>query len=162
MNKFLNTKRGFSLIELLMSVGIMLIFLPIVASILTSSRFLSSYSKHKAQAAYAAQQIIETYRQSAFIQLAAGGKSVIGPNNVLLDPKGNFNNNLNSFFGTSTITVTPAVYTNAAGVKTTNINVDHFSIVINWNEQVIKLLVPMSETYAADIEVEQISNPVLN
>ena len=67
MNKISNTKSGFTLVEVLVSVGIMLIFLPFAASMLTNSQLLASYSKHKIQAAYAAQQIIETQRQNPFL-----------------------------------------------------------------------------------------------
>ena len=50
----------------------MLIFLPFAASMLTNSQLLASYSKHKIQAAYAAQQIIETQRQNPFSVIVAG------------------------------------------------------------------------------------------
>ncbi len=60
---------------------------------LTNSQLLASYSKHKIQAAYAAQQIIETHRQNAFIVLSAGQTQTIpaaGSNAVILDTKGNY------------------------------------------------------------------------
>src|SRR6202167_1172053 len=92
MGKFSNTKSGFTLVEVLISVGIMLVFLPFAASMLTNSQLLASYSKHKIQAAYAAQQIIETERQNAFISLSPGQSQVIGPSSVILDTKGNYAN----------------------------------------------------------------------
>src|SRR5271154_4768684 len=129
MVNFTDTKSGFTLVEVLVSVGIMLIFLPFAASMLTNSRMLASYSKHKIQAAYAAQQIIETQRQNQFLVIAAGNSVTQGPASVILDTKGNYANatcqNTNIFCGTTVITVTPAVYTNSSGVKVTSATVDH-------------------------------------
>ena len=137
MEKFSNTKSGFTLVEVLVSVGIMLIFLPFAASMLTNSQLLASYSKHKIQAAYAAQQIIETQRQNPFLVTLAPGQSVTvspAPQSVVLDTKGNYTNtncstNPNLFCGTATITVTPAVYTNSSGVQGhQHIPSDHFVV----------------------------------
>jgi len=162
MDRFSNTKSGFTIIEVLVSIGIMLIFLPFAASMLTNSQLLSSYSKHKIQAVYAAQQIIETQRQNPFLVIAPGKSVTIGPSNVLLDTKGNYNNTncaiSNVFCGTAVITVTPAVYTNNAGGQITSTAVDHFLVKIYWNEQILNLLVPMTETYAEDIA----NDPILN
>ena len=162
MNKFSKTDSGFTLVEVLVSVGIMVIFLPFAANMLTNNQVLASYSKHKIQAAYAAQQIIETQRQNPFIVLTAGQSRTISIANVILDTKGNYNNtncnNANTFCGTTVITVTPAVYTNSIGAKTTSTTVDHFEIKIYWNERILNLLVPITETYAEDIA----NDPMLN
>ena len=162
MDKVSNTASGFTLVEVLVSVGIMLIFLPFAASMLTNSQLLASYSKHKIQAAYAAQQIIETQRQNAFVSLLAGQSQVIGPSSVVLDTKGNYANancaNTNIYCGTVLITITPTVYTNSSGVKTTSSTVDHFVVSISWSENILELKVPMTETYAEDIA----NDPMLN
>ena len=136
----------------------MVIFLPFAASMLTNSQLLASYSKHKIQAAYAAQQIIETQRQNPF-------STIITPNpaSVVLDTKGNYTNtncstNPNLFCGTATMTMTQAVYTNNSGVQTTSTTVDHFVVSISWVEQIVNLKVPMTETYAEDI----VNDPMLN
>jgi type II secretory pathway pseudopilin PulG len=158
MAKFSNTKSGFTIVEVLVSVGIMIVFLPFAASMLTNSQLLASYSKHKIQAAYAAQQIIETQRQNPF-------SVIITPNpaSVDLDTKGNYTNtncstNPNLFCGTATMTMTPTVYTNSSGVKTTSTTVDHFVVAISWVEQIVNLKVTMTETYAEDI----VNDPMLN
>ena len=162
MQKLSNSKSGFTLVEILVSVGIMLIFLPFAANMLVNSQLLASYSKHKIQAAYAAQQLIETQRQSAFVVLAAGQSSVIGPANVLLDTKGNYNNtncnNANVYCGTTTITITPTVYTTQAGATSTSTTVDHVKVQIFWTEQILNLKVPMTETYAEDIANDTMIN----
>ena len=140
----------------------MVAFLPFAASMLTNSRLLASYSKHKIEAAYAAQQIIETERQATFVTLTAGQSKTIGPSFVILDTKGNYTNtncgNPNIFCGTATITIKPAVYTSTAGVQTTNTIVDHFIVQISWVEQILKSQVQMTETYAEDIA----NDPMLN
>jgi type II secretory pathway pseudopilin PulG len=167
MDKFSNTKSGYTIVEVLVSVGILIIFLPFAANMLTNSKLLASYSKHKIQAAYAAQQIIETERQGAFIVLAAGHSQTIpaaGANAVILDTKGNFsfntcnNANAGAFCGTSVITVTPAVYTSTTGVQTTSTSVDHFVVTISWIEQIINLQVPMTETFAEDVANDTMLN----
>ena len=167
MIKLLNTKSGYTLVEVLVSVGIMLIFLPFAGNMLTNSKLLASYTKHKIQAAYAAEQIIETYRQNAFIVLSAGQSQTIpaaGANAVILDTKGNYSNsncgnaNTGNFCGTAVITVTPAVYTSTTGVKTTSTTVDHFVVTVSWIEQIINLQVPMTLTYAEDIANDTMLN----
>lgn len=165
MDKFSDTKQGFTLVEVLVSLGVLLVFLPFAASMITNSQLLSSYAKHKIQAAYAAQQIIETQRQtSPFIVLTAGQSKIIGPASVILDTKGNYNNlncstNTSIFCGTATVTVTPTVYTSTTGVKGPASTVmDHFVVLINWNEQILNSKVAMSETYAEDVA----NDPMLN
>ena len=162
MDNLAQSEKGFTLVEVLVSLGIMLVFLPFAANMLTNSQLLASFSKHKIQAAYAALQIIETQRQNAFITLAAGASRTIGPSSVILDTKGNYATvncaNTNIFCGTASITITPAVYTNSAGTRTTNTLVDHYVVTINWVEQILKFQVPMTEIYAEDIA----NDPVLN
>jgi prepilin-type N-terminal cleavage/methylation domain-containing protein len=162
MKKFADTEKGFTLVEVLVSVGIMLIFLPFAASMLTNSQILASYSKHKIQAAYAAQQLIETERQSTFLVIAPGQSVTIGPSAVVLDTKGNYNNsncsNSNIFCGTTVITVTPSVYTNSSGVKVSSTVVNHFVVNIYWSERIFAAFVPITETYTADIA----NDPMLN
>ena len=159
-----NSKSGFSLVEVLVSVGIMLIFLPFAAGMLTNSQILASYSKHKIQAAYAAQQIIETRRQNAFLVVPAGQSVTIPIANVILDTKGNYSNtncvnNTNIFCGTSVITVTPAVYTTMAGAaQPANTAVDHYVVKIYWNEKIFNVIFPMTETYAEDIANDAMLN----
>lgn len=157
------TRRGgFTLVEVLISVGLLLIFLPFAASMITNSQLMASYAKHRIQAAYAAQQIIETQRQAAFPILSAGQSQTIGPNSVLLDTKGNYNNtncaNSNVFCGTSVITITPAVYTSTLGVNTTSTTTNHIVVKIYWNERIASSFVPITETFAADI----LNSPMLN
>lgn len=148
MDKLSDSKSGFTIVEVLISMGILLIFLPFAANMLLNSQLMASYSKHKLQAAYAAKQIIETQRQQAVLN---GSLASQGPTSVTLDTKGNYNNSTNYFYGTSVITVTPAVYTNSTGQTSTNANVAHVVVQINWPEQVLMSKINMTETYAADI-----------
>jgi len=162
----MNKKSGFTIIEVLVSVGIMVIFLPFAAQMLTNSQLLASYSKHKIQAAYVAQQLIETQRQniaSYFIPtplISGQSKTITGP--VILDTKGNYNITTCPGYslpcGTAVITVTPRVYTNGAGTSVTSTTVDHFVVSISWTEQILNVQVPMTETYAEDIA----NDPMLN
>jgi len=173
MNKFSKSSGGFTIAEVLVSVGIMVILLPYAASMLTNSKLLASYSKHKIQAAYAAQQLIESQRQiiSTYFTSPIGPLTTCtppytvqpSPASVLLDTKGNYTNtncatNTNLFCGTALITVCPAVYTSTSGAKTTSTLVDHFVVTISWNEQIGKTKIPMTEYYAEDIA----NDPMLN
>jgi prepilin-type N-terminal cleavage/methylation domain-containing protein len=164
--KCMKSNSGFTLVEVLVSVGILLVFLPFAASMLTNSQLLASYSKHKIQAAYVAQQLIETQRQlisSYFIptSLSAGQSKTIS-GFVMLDNKGNYTNTTctNAYIpcGIALITVTPTVYTNSNGTSVTSTNVDHFVVQISWEEQILNIQVPMTETYAEDIA----NDPMLN
>jgi len=178
MNKPSNTKSGFTLIEVLVSLGIMVVFLPFAASMLTNSQLLASYSKHKMQAAWTAQQIIETQRQkplSYFAPLLATS-NMVNPQitgSALLDTKGNYTNtdcvtnSANLFCGTATITFSPVIYTNNAGAQTKYVgiyqppiggaypyySIAHIQVQISWFEQVVGVTVPMNEYYAEDIIV---------
>jgi len=165
MNRFSNTAKGFTLVEVLVSMGIMAVLLPVL-SILVSSQYLASVAKHKIQAAYVAQQLIETQRPiiSTYFTptpLLAGQSKVIN-GFVTIDTKGiypaNSCANSNLPCGSTSITVTPTVYTSTTGVKTTSTTVDHFVVKISWNEQITKSRVPMTETYAEDMANDSMLN----
>jgi len=183
MVKSFKKNSGFTLVEVLVSVGILLIFLPFAASMLTNSQLLASNSKHKIQAAYAAQQIIETLRQKPISYFAPILSTAI-PNNaptiitewVMLDTKGNYPASCNSAnipCGTATVTISPETYINSAGQKTnytavyqpvigaaiTYYTIAHIAVNINWTEQIVKTKVPVNENYAADVIV---NDPLLN
>jgi len=174
MKFFSKKESGFTLVEVLVSIGILLIFLLFAASMLTNSQLLASYSKHKIQAAYAAQQLIETQRQQPISHFAPYlatvnpvRTAIIG--SVALDTKGNYANvncggNPNIFCGTATIAITPETYSTTmpnntatyqppVGLAYTYNTIAHVAVTISWTEQVLALKVPMNEYYAADILV---------
>ncbi|MDE2213815.1 MAG: type II secretion system protein [Candidatus Omnitrophica bacterium] len=164
--KFWGTRGGFTLVEVLVTLGLVVIFLPVAGAILTNSQMAASLSKHKTEATYAAQQIIEAQRQDPFVVLSSGHTQVTGPSWVILDTKGNYNNsntgvcstyNTNNtvFCGQAVVTITPAVYTSTSGTKTTSTTVDHVAVQIYWNEN--RFIHP-SVTYATDIA----NDPMLN
>ena len=107
MAKFSNTKGGFTLVEVLVSMGLMAAFLIPIGSVLVSSQYLASYAKHKIQAAYLAQLIIETARRQLPFAQIVNQPATKYP----LDTKGNYNNTSNYFYATVVITVSQAVYT---------------------------------------------------
>ena len=160
----MKNNQGFSLVEVLISIAIMLTFLPYAASMMANSRLLSSYSKHKIQAAYLAEHTLEyermiPYSGSGSYNNFSNLKSV--PTTLVdLDTKGDFNqlNPSSHFMANVTVTVTPAVYTNSLGVKTTNNAVDHVVVNVQWTENILKAKITMNENYATDI----IGDPMLN
>jgi len=165
MHPLVSTKSGFTLVEVLVSVGIMLIFLPFAASMLTNSQLLASCSKHKIQAAFAARQIIETERQLGYTSGSSYNNFGLiqasqGTYPITLDLKGDYNNTNPSshFMGTASVTVTAETYTNSSGAILVNSNVDHIVVKITWSEQFLNLQIPMTAYYAEDIAFD----PMLN
>ncbi len=175
-----NTKSGFTLAEVLVSAMIFVTLSLIVAATLINCQLLASIAKHKTQAAYAAQQIIETQRQqplSYFAPYLAVVSPVVTPTNwsVVLDTKGNYayttincGTNTNTLFcGSATLTITPEAYYNNGGVKTqyqatyqppvgvayNYYTIAHLAIQISWPEEVLKKKINMNEFYSADIIV---------
>ena len=143
----------------------MLVFLPFAGSMLTNTQSLGSYSKHMIQAAYAAQQIIETERQLGYTSGNSYNNFGLiqasqGTYPVTLDSKNDLNNTNpgSHFMGTATVTVTAAVYTNSSGQKVVNHNVDHVTVKISWIEHVLNAQVPMSTYFSEDIAFD----PMLN
>jgi len=128
--------------EVIISTAIIVAFLPFAGRMLVNNELWASYSKHKLQAAYAAKQIIETQRQQAVLY-----GTITSP--VVLDTFGQYNNPSDFFLGSSIITVSPAVYSDAPGSP--NPNIAHMIIKITWPEKILNTQVPMTETYAADI-----------
>jgi len=170
MKAVIDNKQGFTFIELLVSLGIMLTFFTFAGPLILNNQLLASYSKHKIQAAYTAQQLLETQRQniSAYFTpplgpLSPGQVVTILTGAVALDTKGNYANtncatNPSLFCGVATITITPTVYNNN-GVLTTSSSVDHLVVTIQWNENILnKAKVAVSETYAEDLA----NDPMLN
>lgn len=180
MNKSSNTERGFTLTEVLVTAAIIGISLPFAVSMLINSQLLASYSKHRIQAAYAAQQIIETQRQqpiSYFAPMLKTTTPTIITAWVMLDTGGNYNNTTctsgNLPCGTATITITPKIYTYsvgppliqntatyqppAPGVAYSYYTIAHIDVAISWSEQIsttkVSKKVLMNENYDADIMV---------
>jgi len=178
MIKMTVSKNGFTLVEVLITVGITLALIPIVITLLINCQVLSSIAKHKVEAAYAAQQTIETQRQEPISYFAprlatqnAVSPAIVGL--VPLDTKGNYSNvncntNPNIICGTETITIKPetfsglqsnytAVYQPAIGSAITYNIIAHINVQISWFE--IGLNRTISESYAADFIV---NDPMLN
>ena len=184
MDRSFNSNSGFTLVEVLVTTAIVVVFLPFAASLLTNSQMLASFSKHRIQAAYVAQQLIETTRQQP-LSYFAPQLATLNPTStpitgqVALDTKGDYSNincstNPTLFCGNAVISVTPEVYVNSAGAKIypqaatytpasgapyTYYSIAHVVVQISWNEQIIHISVPMTETYAADVIVD---DPMLN
>ena len=153
MFKLANTKSGFTLVEVLVSTALIVMFLPAIGNLLTNSQLLASISKHKIQAAYLAELIMEKERQLPFANISSQPAT-----NYPLDTKGVYNNTSGYYYATVTITVTPAVYTSASGVQTINATIDHVVLQISWLEQITKSPVTITEDYTGDIANDKMLN----
>lgn len=96
-----NSQSGLTLVEVLVSVLLIVILLTAAAATILNSQFLSSYSKHKIQAAYVAQQIMEQQRR-----LGRAARSSRASAAVTLDTRGTYASTTDDFLGNRVITVT--------------------------------------------------------
>lgn len=141
MKRFFSPK-GTSLVEVLISIAIVAIFLVAAANTILNSQFLASYSKHKLQAMYAAQQIIEQERRLTYANLIS-----VASTPVTLDTKGTYNTTADDFLGNVIITVTILdVYHKQVQVQ------------INWQEQVMSGKLTMREYYSTNIANDTVPN----
>ncbi len=141
MKRFQGNK-GVSLVEILVSVGILVIFLTAAIMTILNSQFLASYSKHKLQAMYAAEQILEQERRLTYTNLVSVASTA-----VTLDTKGTYNTTADDFLGNVVITVTV-------------VDVYHkqVQIQINWQEQLTSGKVTMREYYSTNIANDTVPN----
>ncbi len=93
--------KGSTLVEVLVSIAVVLILLVAAASTLLSSRFMSSYSKHKIQAAYLAQQLFEIKRRALFTNIVS-----VPETSYSLDTNGTYNSITDDLTAKVTFTVT--------------------------------------------------------
>ena len=99
MKMRLNDK-GFTLAEILISFAFLTVVLLSFLFALNMYRFTASYSRHKVQAVYWAQSILEEKRRSAFPLLVSSAFGAIA-----LDPNATFANAADDYVGTATVTV---------------------------------------------------------
>jgi prepilin-type N-terminal cleavage/methylation domain-containing protein len=140
MKKDFSAERGFTLIEIMTSMALFVIILAGVALALNASTHFASYTKHKAQALYVAQQTIEAYRRYPFGQ-APGQLN----GTVTLDPSGTFNNQGDDFRANRIVTVTPV---------TGNAFLERVQVEINWQERIMGGSITMREYLSVNIANE--------
>ena len=133
-----STKNGFSLTEVVM--GTMLLAVVWVAAMgtLVISRSAVTYARHKVQAIYVAQRILEEQRRLPFPTIVSQPSSPVS-----IDTKGTFDTNADDMLGNRIITVT---------------NLDTYrkrvSVEINWNERTPGTNLIMREYCTDDIANE--------
>ena len=134
--------QGSTLVEVIVSVAIVVIFLTAAASTILNSQFLASYSKHKLQAMYAAQQIIEQERRLSYANIIS-----VASTPVTLDTKGTYNTTADDFLGNVIITVS-------------SVDVYHkqVQIQINWQEQITSAKATLREYYSTNIADDTVPN----
>jgi len=115
-----NSKCGFTLVETIWSIALITILIPPAINNILNNQFLSSYSKHKMQAAYVAQQILEQERRAAFSEIVS-----VPPAFVSLDTRGTYNTTVDDFMGNAIITVTDV-----------DANQKMVQVEINWTERI--------------------------
>jgi len=135
MSQISKSENGLTLIEVLVSIAIMFLIITAITQAIISSQFFTSYSRHKLQGMYAAQQILEQQRQKQF---SASSSQTTAP--VILDANGNFN-------GTAITTVTNLdAYRNRVSVE------------IDWPEQIQASKVIMKEYYSTIVANDPVPN----
>jgi len=102
MQNKLSLNHGLTLIEVMVSVVLIVVLLAAAASTIINSQLLSSLARHKTQAAYAGEQILEQQRRLTFSNIVSCPSAA-----VTLDTAGTYNTTADDFLGAVTITVTP-------------------------------------------------------
>ena len=131
----LNRETGFTLVEVLVAVLLFAITILSFISVLNTCTYLDSYSRHKIQAMYVAQRIIEEQRRQLFSTLASQNYGVVS-----LDTKGTFATSADDYLGNAIITVT-AVDANRKKVK----------VEVNWEQRSVIGTVTKKEFLSTDI-----------
>lgn len=131
-----------SFVEVLVSMAIIIILVTAAASTILNSQFLASYSKHKIQAMYAAQHIIEQQRRLAFSNIVSQASTP-----VTLDTKGTYNTSADDFLGNVILTV-----------SSLDVNRKQLQVQINWQEQITTAKVTMREYYSTIIANDPLTN----
>ena len=129
------SKQGLTLVELLISVGVMLLVVIAAAQVLLSSQFLASYQRHKVQAMYAAQQLLEQKRQTAFSATSSTSTQA-----VVLDAGTNFS-------GSAVTTVTNI-----------DANRNQVSVAVSWVEKIFGRDITMREYFATNLTIDPLLN----
>jgi len=133
---FLRRQKGFSLTEVLVSIAIfMMVWLPTVTGIV-ACMYLSSYMKHRVQAAYWAQELLEDNRRITPVSQPSTAFS--------LDTNGTFNTTADDFTGNSVITVTNL-----------NAHENRVQVAISWNEKIMGGVITVHEYYTTDFLIGQ-------
>lgn len=138
----LANNKGTTLIEILVSTVICVITVTAAASTILSSQFLASYSKHRLEAMFVAQQIIEQERRLSYANLVS-----VPSAQVVLDNNGNLNNPNGDFMGNAVITVT-----------TLDVYRKQVQVQVNWLERVLGGTMTMREYYSTDIANDPLPN----
>lgn len=144
MEAHLKSQKGFTLVEVLISLFIFLIVCLSFASALVTSMYLCSYMKHRVQAMYWAQRLLEEERRIPFANIV----SQLSPVTISLDTKATFNVTTDDFTGNRIITVTDV------DKAVTNMYRKHVQVEINWMERVLGGNVKRQEYCSTDIANE--------
>lgn len=141
MNKVFKPENGLTLIEVLVSIWLFSLLIIATAMTILNCLFLGSYARHRIQAMYTAQEMIEQQRRQTFSTIPFQTTTP-----VTLDPSGN-NNSSGSFLGTAIITVANLdAYRNQMKVE------------IDWQERVLAGKITAKEYYSTNI----VNDPVPN
>ena len=141
MKRILKSQRGASLVEILVSIGIVMLFLAAAASTILNSQFLASYSRHKIQAMYVAQQLVEQQRRYLWASIIS-----VASTPVTLDTQGT-GSAADDFMGNSVITV-----------STLDAFRKSVQVEINWREHVLNGNITIREFYTTNIANDPIPN----
>ena len=138
MKNPIHARHGFTLIEVVVALLVLVLVWIAGVNAMVMSRHLASRAKHKVQALYAAQRILEEERRRAFSDLASKLTAVIS-----LDTKGTFSSTDDDFPANRVITVT------ALDAYRKRVQVE-----VNWTENIDGAQKTVREFCATDIAKE--------
>ncbi len=131
----MNSENGMALVEILISIAVVLILFSAATMSILNSQFLASYSRHKTQAMYVAQQLLEAQRRQTFVAASSS----------------------------TTAAVTLDTYVNFTGTAITTVaNLDAYrnqvTVEIDWVEQMLAGKKTMKEFYSVNIANDPVPN----
>ena len=101
MKQLFKSSKGFTLVEVLTSILLLLIVWTVSLNSMLNYKHIDSFAKHKIEATYVAQRILEEERRLAFANIVSRNYGAVS-----VDTRGTFNSAADDFLGTAKVTVT--------------------------------------------------------
>ena len=135
MTHFSRNSNGFTLVETMTAVLVLTLVWVSVPGSFVSYKYISNDSKHKIQARYVAQRILEEKRRQSFSSLVTGSYGTVS-----IDTKGTFSSSADDLTGSASVTVT-SLDTYRKRVQ----------VAVQWQEKTPVGVVTKIEYYTTDI-----------
>jgi uncharacterized protein (TIGR02598 family) len=151
MDKQLLNKKGFSLLEVVIAMLLLTIVWLASVGVIFISKATASHAKHKVQAIYVIQQIIEDMRKQPFGSLRSYASTKYNGHTVSIDTRGTPNNTADDLMATPTVTV-PSSPTDPGGYYT------QVLVSLTWTESLLGKSKQVTESFGTYIANDSQAN----